>query len=81
MKHLLYLPFVLALIGCSGNNDNEISSSGTIETTEVTVSAKVGGQVLKLLVDEGWVIPENLSKKTARVVMPGNPAEGQKTAV
>jgi HlyD family secretion protein len=53
MKYLLYLPFVLFLIGCSGNNDKEISASGTIETTEVTVSAKVGGQVLKLLVDEG----------------------------
>jgi HlyD family secretion protein len=53
MKHLLYLLFVLVLIGCSGNNDKEISASGTIETTEVTVSAKVGGQVLKLLVDEG----------------------------
>ncbi len=53
MKHLLYLLFVLVLIGCSGNNDKQISASGTIESTEVTVSAKVGGQVLKLLVDEG----------------------------
>lgn len=54
MKYLFYLVVVIAVLtGCSGNSDNEISASGTIETTEVTVGAKVGGQILKLCVDEG----------------------------
>jgi HlyD family secretion protein len=53
MKYIPAFIIVLAFIGCSEGNKGEISASGTIETTEVTVSAKVGGQVVKLLVDEG----------------------------
>jgi HlyD family secretion protein len=53
MKYFTFLFITILIIGCSSKNDKEISASGTIETTEVTVSAKVGGQVLKLLVDEG----------------------------
>jgi HlyD family secretion protein len=53
MKYIPAFIVVLAFIGCSEGNKREISASGTIETTEVTVSAKVGGQVMKLLVDEG----------------------------
>ena len=34
-------------------NGREITASGTIEATEVVVSSKVGGTVLKLLVEEG----------------------------
>lgn len=44
---------LLAYIGCSHTDDHNVSASGTIEATEVTVSAKVGGQLLKLFVDEG----------------------------
>lgn len=42
------------LISCSkkGNTD-EITASGTIETTEVNVSAKIGGQIRKLNITEG----------------------------
>jgi HlyD family secretion protein len=53
MKHLPTFLLILCLIGCSGSDKKAITASGTIETTEVTVSAKVGGQVMKLLVDEG----------------------------
>lgn len=44
---------LLFLAGCSNSPDNEIAASGTIEATEVTVSAKVGGQLLRLAADEG----------------------------
>jgi HlyD family secretion protein len=53
MKYIPAFIIVLLFIGCSEGNKREISASGTIEATEVTVSAKVGGQVMKLLVDEG----------------------------
>lgn len=49
-------PIMLALASCSGTNSGEISASGTIETTEVTISAKVGGEITKLLCDEGWSV-------------------------
>ena len=53
MKHLTWLLITLILFGCSNSNDKEISASGTIEATEVTVSAKVGGEIMKIFVDEG----------------------------
>jgi len=34
-------------------NNREVTASGTIEATEVVVSSKVGGSVLKLMVSEG----------------------------
>jgi HlyD family secretion protein len=46
---------VNVMLGCSGNSPDRISASGTIEATEVTISAKVGGQVMLLLVDEGSI--------------------------
>jgi len=49
-------PLLLALASCSGTPPGEISASGTIETTEVTISAKVGGEITKLLCDEGWSV-------------------------
>ncbi len=53
MNRWLLLILAGTIAGCSGDNGREISASGTIETTEVTVGAKVGGQILRLLVDEG----------------------------
>jgi membrane fusion protein YbhG len=45
---------VVALGACSGDQTgNLISASGTIETVEVSVAAKVAGQVEVLAVDEG----------------------------
>jgi len=54
MKYLLF--FLLLVGGCSGNSGKEISASGTIETVEVTVGAKVGGQIMELLTDEGSTV-------------------------
>lgn len=59
MKNLLLIIISLSLIGCSGNKDNQISASGTIETTEVTIGAKVGGQVMNILVNEGSTVKIN----------------------
>ena len=47
------ISFLVLFFGCSSSDDKQISASGTIETTEVTINAKVGGQILKLYVDEG----------------------------
>jgi len=44
---------LLGLFGCSSNNDEEISASGTIEGTDVNVGSEVFGKVKKLRVDEG----------------------------
>jgi len=45
---------VSIVTGCSGKNDHAvISASGTIEATEVDVSSKAIGDVLRLSVDEG----------------------------
>ena len=53
MKNIVLLFVALLCIGCSNDCDNKISASGTIEATEITVSAKVGVEVLRILVDEG----------------------------
>lgn len=60
MKQIIvFLLFtVIIFIGCSNGDKNAISASGTIETTEVTVGAKVGGQIQRLYVDEGAQIKQ-----------------------
>ena len=50
---------ILVLIGCgNGNNKDKIEASGNIEATNVIVSSKVSGQVIKLLFDEGQKVSE-----------------------
>ena len=45
------------IVGCGGgNNKNQIKASGTIEATNVTVSSKVTGQILKLNFEEGDLV-------------------------
>ncbi len=44
---------VIALAGCNNNRDGAITASGVIEATEVTVNAKLGGEITKLAVNEG----------------------------
>jgi HlyD family secretion protein len=41
------------IAGCSNNHTGTIEASGTLEATEVKVSAKVAGQLEQLLVQEG----------------------------
>ncbi|MBA4312243.1 MAG: hypothetical protein C0417_06405 [Chlorobiaceae bacterium] len=53
MKSIIPFLILLFLLSCSDNDGKNISASGTIETKEVTVAAKVGGQVVRIFVDEG----------------------------
>jgi HlyD family secretion protein len=57
MKVVMWLMLAAAMlfqIGCGSDNANKrIEASGTVEATNVTVSAKVTGQVKKLLFNEG----------------------------
>ncbi len=61
-RHAVAACFLAVLItaaaGCGGNGQKGISASGTIEVIDVTVSAKVPGEVLHRFVDEGSVVHE-----------------------
>ncbi|RPI05853.1 MAG: HlyD family efflux transporter periplasmic adaptor subunit [Ignavibacteriae bacterium] len=41
------------LFGCASRDGETITASGTIEATEVTLSAQAGGQVIRVIADEG----------------------------
>jgi HlyD family secretion protein len=56
MKKIKILAFLLIIAGCANKEDNSISASGTIETTEVNIVAKSPGQLLSLRVDEGTIV-------------------------
>ncbi len=58
---LFLLPLLgLLIIGCGdGNNENKITASGTIEGTNVTLSARVSGQINKIRVEEGDQVKKN----------------------
>jgi HlyD family secretion protein len=53
LKQLRYVLFVLFVWSCSETNDLLISGSGTIEATEVVVSAAGTGEIIRLATDEG----------------------------
>jgi len=57
MRKLLVIPIIaIALIanGCGGKDDpNVISASGTIESTDVNVAAKIPAQIVTLYIDDG----------------------------
>jgi len=44
------------LLGCNSQDGATISATGTIEATEVTLSAQAGGQVKLVIADEGDVV-------------------------
>jgi HlyD family secretion protein len=44
------------LLGCSSRDGETISATGTIEATEVTLSAQAGGQVKRVIADEGDIV-------------------------
>jgi HlyD family secretion protein len=52
IRYFCIVPIVV-LLGCSNKNVGEISGSGTLEATDISISAKVPGEILKLCVDEG----------------------------
>jgi HlyD family secretion protein len=53
MKYCSILLLALTLAACSGNNGSDISSSGTIEGTDVNIGTEVTGKVREVRVDEG----------------------------
>ncbi|MDP4221356.1 MAG: efflux RND transporter periplasmic adaptor subunit [Bacteroidota bacterium] len=55
-KYFLILAFFFTIAGCSSKDENTISASGTIETTEVNMGSKSPGQIVHLLVDEGTAV-------------------------
>ena len=54
MKNYMLALFCTAvLFGCNSHQGETISATGTIEATEVTLSAQSGGQVKRIIADEG----------------------------
>lgn len=53
MKRIALVFAVIALTACQDARNGAITASGVIEATEVTVNAKLGGEITKLAVDEG----------------------------
>ena len=53
MKYLFLLWTAVLVIGCSGGDGADISASGTIEGTDVDISAEVAGKLREVRVDEG----------------------------
>lgn len=60
MRILFLILFAaLFLSGCGNNNQpDRIEASGNIESTNVTVSSKVSGEIEKILYDEGQIVKE-----------------------
>ena len=60
MNRLLIFFFTVLLIAGCGNNNNKntIEASGNIESTHVTVSSKVNGEIKKILYLEGQSVKE-----------------------
>jgi len=57
MKKIIAAVFCsVYLLGCSSHNEETISATGTIEATEITLSAQVGGQIKRVIADEGDVV-------------------------
>ena len=44
------------LIGCNSQDGETISASGTIEATDVILSAQAGGQIKRVIADEGDIV-------------------------
>lgn len=53
MRIILVYASIFVLIGCSGNNNDVIKATGTIEAVEITLSAQSGGQIKRIIADEG----------------------------
>jgi HlyD family secretion protein len=87
-KSILILTSASLFIGCNNNSDNEIiEASGNIEAINITVSAKVSGEIIQILKDEGTQVikgdtvliidPETLELKLAEANATREYAEAQ----
>jgi HlyD family secretion protein len=47
---------LLSIYGCGNDNNARIEATGTIEATEITLSAQSGGQIKKIIADEGTAV-------------------------
>ncbi len=58
MKYLSFVAITAAAVffGCGKNNNATVVSTGTIEATDVIVSAQAGGIVGRLFVEEGAAV-------------------------
>lgn len=50
---IVSVSFLILLMACAGGNDDAVTSTGTLEATEIRVSSQVSGVVLNVHVDEG----------------------------
>ncbi len=55
----VFLVLSAAAIGCGDNHHALIDASGTLESVDVNVGAKVPGQIVRLLIDEGSRVNAN----------------------
>ncbi|MBI3189931.1 MAG: biotin/lipoyl-binding protein, partial [Ignavibacteriales bacterium] len=58
LSTLYFVLCTLYFAGCSKENSTNISASGTIEATQVTISSKVAGEIKRLFIDEGTHVEE-----------------------
>ncbi len=57
MKYNIAIIFcAVFLFGCNSHDGETISATGTIEATEITLSAQSGGQVKNIITDEGDIV-------------------------
>ncbi len=57
MRKLVVMASIVMLLAACGEKDKEYDATGTFEATEVTVSAKASGELLRFDVKEGQTIP------------------------
>ncbi|NOY60999.1 MAG: biotin/lipoyl-binding protein, partial [Calditrichaeota bacterium] len=56
--YALFIFSALFLSSCAKDRNDDFIGSGTIEATEVTISARTAGEVIALLVDQGVQVKE-----------------------
>jgi multidrug resistance efflux pump len=57
MKQIITAIFLMSfMIGCGNGDGTKIEATGTIEATEITLSAQSGGQVKQIIIDEGGIV-------------------------
>jgi HlyD family secretion protein len=55
-QNIILIIIAVVLTGCGNGDGAKIEATGTIEATEITLSAQSGGQVKHILIDEGGIV-------------------------